>query len=192
MRDFGGSTGRFLRQALREGRVILQRVDVPAQHDHQAGIDGKNQQRQILSSPSNLENPNTHGPGPKPIPSVMSETPKYGLYPFLNYRPFKPLLNYQHCRFWRSFLIGSPKHNRNYPPLSTLSIHHDTLCLHQQAFLPPMARTHANALSTEVTQNRMAQRHHLSKALVVSLMKNIYSNKGFCRGKRKTFDLEVC
>ena len=32
-----------------------------------------------------------------------------------------------------------------------------------------MARTHANALSTEVTQNRMAQRHHLSKALVVSL-----------------------
>ena len=40
-----------------------------------------------------------------------------------------------------------------------------------------MARTHANALATEVVQNRMAQRHHLSKALVVSLMKNQYSNK---------------
>ena len=35
-------------------------------------------------------------------------------------------------------------------------------------------RTPANALSTEVTQNRMAQRHHLSKALVVSLLKNNY------------------
>ena len=46
-----------------------------------------------------------------------------------------------------------------------------------------MARTHANALSTEVTQNGMAQRHHLSKALLVSLMKIHYSNKGFCRGK---------
>ena len=54
-----------------------------------------------------------------------------------------------------------------------------------------MARTHANALATEVVQNRMAQRHHLSKALVVSLMKNQYSNKGFCRGKGRPFDLEV-
>ena len=37
--------------------------------------------------------------------------------------------------------------------------------------------------STEVTQNRMAQRHHLSKALFVSLMKNHYSNKFFVGGK---------
>ena len=27
-------------------------------------------------------------------------SPIYGLYLFLNYRPFKPLLNYQHGRFW--------------------------------------------------------------------------------------------
>ena len=40
-----------------------------------------------------------------------------------------------------------------------------------------MARTHANARATDVTQNRMAQRHHLSKALVVRLMKNHYSNE---------------
>ena len=53
-----------------------------------------------------------------------------------------------------------------------------------------MARTRANALATEVVQNRMAQRHHLAKALVVSLM-NQYSNKGFCRGKGRPFDLEV-
>ena len=53
-----------------------------------------------------------------------------------------------------------------------------------------MARTHANALATEVVQNRMAQRHHLSKALAVSLMKNQYSNKGFCRGKGRPFDLD--
>ena len=38
------------------------------------------------------------------LEKVMSETPKYGLYLFLNYRPFKPLLNYQHCRLWRSFV----------------------------------------------------------------------------------------
>ena len=75
------------------------------------------------------------------------------------------------------------KNNSNCPPLSALSIHHDTPRLHQQAFLPPMAQTHANALATEVTQNRMAQRHHLSKALVVCLMKNHYSNKSFCMGK---------
>ena len=42
-----------------------------------------------------------------------------------------------------------------------------------------MARTHANALASEVVQNRLAQRHHLSKALVVSLMKIQYSNKVF-------------
>ena len=81
------------------------------------------------------------------------------------------------------FKLGS-KNSRNCPPLSTLSIHHDTPCLHQQAFLPRMARTHANALSTEVMQNRMAQRHHLSKALVVSLMKNLGK-------KERPFDLEV-
>jgi len=63
------------------------------------------------------------------------------------------------------FKLGS-KNNRNCPPLPTLSIHHDTPRLHQQASLPPMARTHANALATEVMQHRMAQRHHLSKALV--------------------------
>ena len=84
------------------------------------------------------------------------------------------------------FLKLGSKNNRNCPPLSTLSIHHDTPCLHQQAFLPPMARTHENALSTKVTQNRMTHSHHLSKALLVSLMKNHYSNGGFCRGKRKT------
>ena len=55
-----------------------------------------------------------------------------------------------------------------------------------------MARIHANALAIEVVQNRMAQRRHLSKALVVSLMKNQYSNKGFCRGKGRPLDLEVC
>ena len=88
------------------------------------------------------------------------------------------------------FLLGS-KNNRNCPPLSALSIHHDTPRLHQQAFLPPMARTHANALATEVMQHRMAQRHHLSKALVVSLLKNHYSNEGFCRGKGRPFDLEL-
>ena len=60
----------------------------------------------------------------------------------------------------------------------------DTPRLHQP-------RSHANALATAVVQNRMAQRHHLSKALVVSLMKNQYSNKGFCRGKGRPFDLAV-
>ena len=75
------------------------------------------------------------------------------------------------------FSLGS-KNNRNCPHLSALGIHHDTPRLHQQVFLPPMARTHANALATEVLQNRMAQRHHLSKALVVSLMKSQYSNQG--------------
>ena len=40
---------------------------------------------------------------------VMPETPKCGLYSFSNYRPFKPLLNYQQGRFWRSFLIRFPK-----------------------------------------------------------------------------------
>ena len=54
-----------------------------------------------------------------------------------------------------------------------------------------MARTYANALSNEVVQNRMAQRHHCSKALVVSLMKNQYSNQGFWIGKGRPFDLEV-
>ena len=57
---------------------------------------------------------------------------------------------------------------------------------HQQVFLPPMARTHANALATEAAQNGMAQWHHLSKALVVSLRKNNDFNKGFCQGRRKT------
>ena len=88
------------------------------------------------------------------------------------------------------FLLGS-KNNRNCPPLSALSIHHDTPRLHQQAFLPPMARTHANALATEVMQHGMAQRHQLSKALAVSLLKNHYFNEGFCRGKGRPFDLEV-
>ena len=92
--------------------------------------------------------------------------------------------------FGEFFLLGS-NNNRNCPPLSDLSIHHDTPRLHQQAFLPPMARTHANALATEVMQHRMAQRHHLSKALAVSLLKNHYSNEGFCRGKGRPFDLEV-
>ena len=77
------------------------------------------------------------------------------------------------------FKLGSPK------------LHHDTTRLHQQAFLPPVARTHANALATEVMQHRMAQRHHLSKALAVSLLKNHYSNECFCRGKGRPFDLEV-
>ena len=55
-----------------------------------------------------------------------------------------------------------------------------------------MARTHANALATEVMQHRMAQRHHLSKALAVSLLKNHYSNEGFCIGeKKRPFDLEL-
>ena len=54
-----------------------------------------------------------------------------------------------------------------------------------------MARTHTNALATEVMQHRIAQRHHLSKALAVSLLKNHYSNEGFCRGKGRPFDLEV-
>ena len=40
-------------------------------------------------------------------------------------------------------------------------------------------------------QHRMAQRHHLSKALAVSLLKNHYSNEGFCRGKGRPFDLEL-
>ena len=99
----------------------------------------------------------------------MSDPPKYGLYLFLNYRPFKAATK---LPTWpsleRFFLLGS-KNNRNCAPLSALSIHHDSPCLHQQAFLPPMARTHANALATEVMQQRMAQRHHLSKALAASL-----------------------
>ena len=112
------------------------------------------------------------------------------VYLFLNCRPFKPLLNTNMVDFGGIFLKLGSKNNRNCPHLSALSIHHDTPRLHQQAFLPPMARTHANALSTEVTQNRMAQRYHLSKALVVSLMKNHYSNKSFCRGKGRPIDLE--
>ena len=37
-------------------------------------------------------------------------SPKFGLYLVLNCRPFKPLLNYQHGRFWgQFFLLGSPK-----------------------------------------------------------------------------------
>ena len=43
----------------------------------------------------------------------------------------------------------------------------------------------------QVMQHRMAQRHHLSKALAVSLLKNHYSNEGFCRGKGRPFDLAV-
>ena len=35
-------------------------------------------------------------------------------------------------------------------------------------------------------QNHMAQRHHLSKALVVSLMKNHYFKKLFVRGEGRT------
>ena len=56
-------------------------------------------------------------------------------------------------------VLGS-KNNPNCPPLSTLSIHHDTPRLHQQAFLPPMART------------------HLFESVVASLMKNHYFNTG--------------
>ena len=95
---------------------------------------------------------------------IMLDPPKYGLYLFLNCRPFKPLLNYQHGRLWRVLLKLGSKNNCICPPLSALSIHHDTPRLHQQVFLPPMARTHANALATEVMQHRMTQRHHLSKA----------------------------
>ena len=35
-------------------------------------------------------------------------------------------------------------------------------------------------------QNHMAQRHHLSKALVVSLMKNHYFKKVFVKGEGRT------
>ena len=35
-------------------------------------------------------------------------------------------------------------------------------------------------------QNHMAQRHHLSKALVVSLMKNHHFKKVFAKGKGRT------
>ena len=38
-----------------------------------------------------------------------------------------------------------------------------------------MVQSHANALSTEAAQNRIAQRH-LSKSLVVSLMKSLEAN----------------
>ena len=44
------------------------------------------------------------------------------------------------------------------PPIILLPS--DAPNLHQHALLPPMARTHANALSTEATQNWIAQRHH--------------------------------
>ena len=37
----------------------------------------------------------------------------------------------------------------------------------------------------------MAQRHHLSTFVAVSLLKNHYSNEGFCRGTGRPFDLEV-
>ena len=50
-----------------------------------------------------------------------------------------------------------------------------------------MARTHANALATEVVQNRMAQRHHLSKALVRRISILI---KVFVGGKGIPLDLE--
>ena len=48
------------------------------------------------------------------------------------------------------FYLGS-KDNRNCQPLSTLSIHHDTPRLHQQVFLPPKARSHANALARKLS-----------------------------------------
>ena len=37
------------------------------------------------------------------LKKVMSEPPKCCLYSLLSYRLFKPLLNYQHGRLWRSF-----------------------------------------------------------------------------------------
>ena len=76
--------------------------------------------------------------------NIMSDTPKYGLPPFqaATELPTLPTLE--------EFSSLGSKNNRDCPPLSALSIH-------QQAFLPPMARTHANALAIEVMQNRMAQ-----------------------------------
>ena len=44
---------------------------------------------------------------------VMPETPKYGLFLFINYRPLKLLINYQHGRFFfKQYNLGS-KNNRN-------------------------------------------------------------------------------
>ena len=121
----------------------------------------------------------------------MSDPPKNGLYFVFKLTPFQAAIKLPTWPTLEGFFLLGSKNNRNCPPLSALSIHHDTTRLHQQAFLPPMARTHANALATEVMQHRMAQRHHLSKALAVSLLKNHYSNEGFCRGKGRPFDLEV-
>ena len=73
-------------------------------------------------------------------------------------RPTRPILE--------EFFKLSSKNNRNCSPLSTLSIHHDTACLHQQAFLPPMARISTQThFPPRSHKNGMAQRHHLSKAL---------------------------
>ena len=76
----------------------------------------------------------------------MSETPKYGLYMFLKKPPFQAATKLPTLPALEEFFLLGSKNNRNCPPLSTLPIHHDTPRLHQQAFLPPMARTHANAL----------------------------------------------
>ena len=43
------------------------------------------------------------------LKKVMPDPPKFGLYLVLNYRPFKPLLNYQHGRFWGLVFIRFPK-----------------------------------------------------------------------------------
>ena len=76
---------------------------------------------------------------------------------------------------------------------TTATAHRCPPCVSTMAAFTPAGFPSPNGTDsrTEVAQNRMAQRHHLSKALVVSLMKNIYSNRGFCRGKGRPFDLEV-
>ena len=100
----------------------------------------------------------------------------------LNFRRFKPLLNYQHGRLWGSsfFQLGSK---------TTVTAHLCPPCLSTSRF--SFLQWHGLTQTHLPPQNRMAQRHHLSKALVVSLMKNHYSNKGCFRGKGRSFDLEA-
>ena len=124
---------------------------------------------------------------------VMSETPKCGLYSFANCRPCNPLLNNQHGRLWRSFALLGSKSNRTAhlcpPCLSTMTrrVYTGRLSFPQwhrltQTHFPPRSRK--TAWHSDITFRKLY--------IAVSLMKNHYSNKGFCRGKgRRPFDLEV-
>ena len=48
----------------------------------------------------NIDNPEYLLKNGPQLKKSHAGSPKFGLYLVLNCRPFKPLLNYQHGRFW--------------------------------------------------------------------------------------------